>query len=185
MDNVVQTVFAGFPFWPQHPVRQTQLHVSDVCISSVEFARHQRRTSERDLASLVWQCGDRYLFAQSVLHPGAGLGEFDRQSTVPDLTRLYGPWDKICVTYRRHVFDPQIDLFEAQQERELSRWYEFQRRCCFSPILKDPAYTRCILETVGLLQTPIDTQMVSPEALFDCLLASILQRYNAHEPIEN
>ena len=185
MYKLAQSDFAQPPLHLVHVYPRRQLHVSDECLSQEEFARHQRRTSERDLASLVWQCGDRYLFAQSLLHPGAGLGEFDRQSTASDLTRLYGPWDKVCVAYRRHVFDPQIDLFEAQQDRELTRWNEFQRRFCFGPILHDPAYTRCILETVGLLQAPSDTPMTSLETMFECLITNILQRYNAHERIEN
>lgn len=185
MDSVVQAEFARSPFWLQHPVHQHQLHVSDRCISWMEFARHQRRASERDLADLVWKCRDRYLYAQRLLHPGGDHAELGRQSNVPDLTRLYGPWDKICVIYRRYVFDPQIDFFEVQQERELSRWFEFRRRCCFDPLLNNPTYTRCILEAVGLLHTPIDTQTTSLEAVFECLLANILQRYNAHDPIEN
>ena len=173
---------------PLHLVQvypRRQLHVSDECFSEEEFGRHQRRTSERDLASLVWQCGDRYIYARNLLRPGADLGKFDRHSAAPELTRLYGPWDKICTIYRRHVFDPQIDFFEAQDDRELTRWNEFQRRFCFRPILSDPAYTRCILETAGLLQTPIDTHTTSLEAVFECLHANILRRYNAHEPIEN
>lgn len=106
MDSVVRTEFARSPYWPLHPVHQHQLHVSDRCISWKEFSRHQRRASERDLADLVWKCRDRYLYAQRLLHPGSDHAELAKQSNVPELTRLYGPWDKICVTYRRYVFDP-------------------------------------------------------------------------------
>lgn len=181
MHSVVRTEVVCSPSWLLHPSQRTRLHVSDLCMSSVEFARHQRRASERDLAELVWNCRDRYLYAQRLLHPGSGL---PTRSNAPDLSRLYRPWDKICVTYRCHIFDPQIDFFEPQRERELSRWYDFQRRYCFDPILDEPAYTRCVLEAVGLLETSTTTQLISLEAMFERLNTNILERYRSHDPIE-
>ena len=183
MDAFVHTEFADFPYWAQRP-SQRQLHVSDLCISPAEFARHQRRTSERDLAGLVWQCRDRYVYAQRLLQPGADVTEMDRPSSDLDLAGLDGPWDRVCVTYRRHLFDPQIDLFEAQYNRELSRWNQFRQRCCFRQILDCPAYTRCILENAGLLGNPDDEHVTSLEAMFECLIANIHRRYKSHEPIE-
>jgi len=174
--------FAHAPVRRARVHSRRQLHVSDECLSREEFARHQRRSAERDLSDLVWQCWDQYRYAHHLIRPGTILPDWDRRRSVLDLTRLLKPWDDICVTYRRHAFDPQLALFEKQQTRELDRWHAFQQECCLVPVLQDPAFTRCTLENVGVLDRSKGVCLIDLDGMFGCIISNINERYSTYGP---
>lgn len=166
MNELVREIFA-----PPDPGDRGQRagspsHVSDRCISEREFARYQRRSLERDLSDLVWQCCDQFRYAYELLRPGAALPEWLVRRSAPDLSNLLLPWDKLCVSYRSHLFDPQLDFFEDQEQRELTRWSAFRKRRLFAPVLQAPDLTRCVLEQVGFLASISGAGRTSLEAAF-------------------
>ena len=180
MDQHVRSEFASPPWHLAHLFPGRQLHVSDRSISVKEFTRYQRRAAERDLADLVWRCRDRYLYAHDLLHPHAPLPGTLEDGANADLTELLYPWDALCVTYRRIVFDSQIDLFLDQQHREFERWHTFRRRRVIDPILACPEWTRTVLEVTHLLDRPTSFDGSTIDVLFENLINTIEWRY-AHD----
>lgn len=182
MNKIVHTALSTSSDWLDRKLEGRRLHVSDISISREEFARHQRRSAERDLDHIISRCWDRYRYARRLIDPGAD-GEIP--STPPDLSHLYLSWDKICVAYRRYLFDPQIDLFEEQQARELARWHAFKRRYCFAPVLESSVYTRCILEWTGLLEGSTRVEVTPGHGVFERILTHIEERYGSHDRIKH
>ena len=86
--------------------------------------------------------------------------------------------------YRTLLFDPQIDLFEEHEVRELTRWHRFQQEHCFAGILQNPAGTLCILERVGLIDPFGGVGVTSLEVMFERIALSIEERYCTYGPAE-
>ena len=173
-DPVHTTRAASKPMRPDD-VRHRRLHTSNYSLNVAEFARYHRYCMHRDLGDLVSQCRDRYCYAARLITPCADLSRLEIPSSQIDLTMLYMPWDRLCIAYRCHAFNPQCDLFEAQEMREKDRWHAYRDRC-FAGVLREPSYTRCILEHTGLLSTPADQRTTCLDALFTQLIANSIRR---------
>lgn len=154
-----------------------QLHLSDATISLDEMIFHQKRSTESDLKELIWLCRERYCYATELIDPSANPPDslFDRSAL--DLSEFYLPWAELCSHYRRLIFEPQIDLFEEQRCRELRKWGDFLEKECFARIMGRPDWTRCVLETAGLLPLRSADRDVYVEELFEAIIEKMEKRF--------
>ena len=155
------------PWCRQGLAGSSQLHVSDTSLSAQELARYQRRTTDRDLHDLVWQCAEQYRYALQLVHPCEEFPDWYARREQADVSDLYWPWDDLCAAYRFHLFDAQLDFFRDQQVREIDRWHAFKRDRVFGPMLRSPAITRCILERCGFLKDLTGLERTSLETVFE------------------
>lgn len=102
---------------PGHYPKQCLEH--SICPS--EFAWHQNRSAERHLIELIWHCRDRFLFAHWLHDPHEPLAAVVQGRSAIVLDGFYLGWSRICTTYRRLLFDAQVDMFSNQRDREVRR----------------------------------------------------------------
>lgn len=116
-----------------------------------EFAFTQRREAGATLQNMVYECWRTYRTALTLTQPGSPLPDTFEQRPDRDLGPLLLGWDKVCVWYREHVFDRQLDLFTCPHVTELRRWHRWVERHCTNVILEQPLWVRTFLETLGYL----------------------------------
>lgn len=115
------------------------------------FAYIQRRSAVVMLNQLLHGCWQAYRNALLLTRPGTLLPDlFDRYPRA-DMAPLIPTWDRVCVWYRRTLFDPQLTLFDCPYNLELDRWHHWVDRHCFGVILDRPEWVRMILEVLGYL----------------------------------
>ncbi|WP_394730604.1 hypothetical protein [Altererythrobacter sp. GH1-8] len=177
MNPLAQSQFKAPHGLPVYFRTTGQLHLSDATISLDEMVFRQKRSAESNLKELIWLCRERYWYALKLIHPRSYPPDslFDREAL--DLGEFYLPWAELCALYRRLVFEPQIDLFEAQRERELRKWHRFLEKECFERVTKCPEWTRCVLETAGLLETHSPGREVHIVEMFDAITENVEDRY--------
>jgi hypothetical protein len=185
MNQLAQSQFTAQLGWTNYLQCGHQLHVSDGSISASEMAFYQKRSSESDLKELIWLCRERYCYAFELTNSRANAPDslFDR--SVLDLGEFYLPWSGLCSLYRRLVFDPQIDFFEEQRTREMRKWEGFLEKECFARVSALSDWTRCVLETAGLLEARSTERYVRIADVFGELIECMEARYgNEVEPNE-
>ncbi len=185
MHQLAQSQFKAQSGLPVYFRPTGQLHVSDATMSLDEMVFHQKRSSESDLKELIWLCRQRYCYAVELINPRANPPDslFDRSAL--DLGEFYLPWAGFCSHYRRLLFDPQIDLFEDQRAREHRKWGSFLEKECFARVTERPDWTRCVLETAGLLEAMSPGREVHIVDVFDELSQRMEVRYGRIEEDED
>ena len=175
MNQVVWDTFALLGWRAPHVSSISRLHVSDRSISAREFARFQRRSMDRDLCDLLWQCAEQFRYAHQLLKRGAPLPDWYVRCASPDLSRFYQPWDTLCARYRAQKFDPQIDFFDDQLARENARWSAFRQEQVFAAVLLNPDFTWSVLEQAGFLKPPQGPRRTRIERVFKDIIRQTLE----------
>jgi hypothetical protein len=116
-----------------------------------EFAFTQRREAEATLQTIVYECWRTYRRALTLTRPGKPLPDAFEARPDRDLGPLLLGWGRVCVWYREHMFDLQLDLFTCPHDSELIRWHRWVDRHCTTVILDQPLWVRTVLETLGYL----------------------------------
>ncbi|GAA0755232.1 hypothetical protein GCM10009076_01890 [Erythrobacter ramosus] len=104
----------------------------------------------------------------------------DRSAIVLD--GFYLGWSRICTTYRRLLFDAQVDMFANQRDRELRRWRTFIEKECFSRFSSDPEHVRCALETARVMPEPTQRCRITIDELIDDIIQDLEERYAYRTP---